>query len=656
MKRLATIFPNENNFQKALFISSLLIFLCATVEGFARGLFSFSLRWRLIGYAWVLLTLIALVLVIISYQKHWNLPKAKPSSILSTIQLPPIITILLFILFVSLFSFLVFWQLNKHFDGFFFRFSVFWIFALLGESLLKLSFRAESPYILFLFAALAIATGYQISMNLMDISANPFSLGWSEGSRYYYASLPFSQKLYGMQFPWSFLHPSRYLLLAAPFLFNSSSILLHRVWQVFLWVAMIAMLSASLVFRLKIKNFFIKAIFFLSAFLLFFQAPIYYHLCLAAFLVLFGFHSEQPRLNIVIIAIASLWAGISRINWFPLPALLATLLYVLESPFSGKVKGYFKFPILYSIVGLAASLLAQLAYIPLSGNTNIKNFGTSFFSDLLWYRLLPNPNFPLGIIPGIALLTFPYLWLSLLSLKEKSTQLASMRRFIIFSILLVFFVGGLFVSVKIGGGSNLHNLDAFILLLFVVAAYVFFEKIADDPLTKKPNIQHLSKKTLYAVFSILFFLTPLIWSLASFTKKPSYDWERIQEELAAIDQTAARVAAQGGEVLFISQRQLFSFHQLHNVPLTPQYELLTLMEMAISNFEEYLTQFEQDLRDQRFDLIVAYKQYIVFKDKTQEFPEENNAWVKNVSIPLLRYYQPITWLRYTDMEIYIPKR
>lgn len=49
------------------------------------------------------------------------------------------------------------------------------------------------------------------------------------------------------------------------------------------------------------------------------------------------------------------------------------------------------------------------------------------------------------------------------------------------------------------------------------------------------------------------------------------------------------------------------------------------------------------------------KQYLVFKGDEDAFPEENNAWVKNIAIPLMKYYTPITWLRYTDTEIYVPR-
>jgi hypothetical protein len=43
-------------------------------------------------------------------------------------------------------------------------------------------------------------------------------MGWSEGSRYYYASLFFSKKIYQLDLPYPLPSPSRYLMLSLPFL------------------------------------------------------------------------------------------------------------------------------------------------------------------------------------------------------------------------------------------------------------------------------------------------------------------------------------------------------------------------------------------------------------------------------------------------------
>ena len=72
---------------------------------------------------------------------------------------------------------------------------------------------------------------------LRNVSNFPFSLGWSETSRYYYASLWLARPLYGVDAAPSVLHATRYLMQAVPFLVPEAPIWLHRLWQVFLFVA-----------------------------------------------------------------------------------------------------------------------------------------------------------------------------------------------------------------------------------------------------------------------------------------------------------------------------------------------------------------------------------------------------------------------------------
>jgi len=47
---------------------------------------------------------------------------------------------------------------------------------------------------------------------------------------------------------------------------------------------------------------------------------------------------------------------------------------------------------------------------------------------------------------------------------------------------------------------------------------------------------------------------------------------------------------------------------IEGVPLVPDYELVTLMEMAMSGNMGYLDQFYADLHRQRFALIIARRQ------------------------------------------------
>jgi hypothetical protein len=88
----------------------------------------------------------------------------------------------------------------------------------------------------FLAAALLETCIYIVVSLLPEISTYPLTLGWSETSRYYNASLFFSQRIYGISTPPTVMHPSRYLMQAVPFLFPDSPLWLHRAWQVFRWI------------------------------------------------------------------------------------------------------------------------------------------------------------------------------------------------------------------------------------------------------------------------------------------------------------------------------------------------------------------------------------------------------------------------------------
>jgi len=369
---------------------------------------------------------------------------------------------------------------------------------------------------------------------------------------------------------------------------------------------------------------------------------------ICAVLVLWGFDKNYFNKSLVVVFLASFWAGISRVNWFPVPAALAILLYLLEKPYdqSRGFWDYLKQPVFFGVTGLTSSLFAQAVYITVSGNPDASLFASSFTSDLLWYRLLPSPTFPMGILTGILILCSPLIIFVAHFLLKKNSPLHPVRKILITTISLVFFLGGLMVSVKIGGGSNLHNLDAFLLLLSCVGAYFIFDQVG-----KEKKVGRTSN-WLPLILLIALLLMPTGWALMNWEPFPVFDKAAAYQDSKRLDGAVEKVAAANQEVLFVSERQMLTFNYIQNIPLVPDYELLTLMEMAISHNQNYLNKFYTDLKNQRFALIVMNKQYVVFKDETTSFPEENNAWVKYITVPILQYYQPITWLRASGIEIY----
>ena len=301
---------------------------------------------------------------------------------------------------------------------------------------------------------------------------------------------------------------------------------------------------------------------------------------------------------------------------------------------------------IFASVGIVSSLASQVAYIFLSGNQDISAFGSSFTSNLLWYRLLPSPTYPTGILPGILLLCAPLIILVVIYVVDKDKFLHYTRRLSIVGILLVFFAGGLVVSVKIGGGSNLHNLDAYLVLLTCVSAYFVFNKHAKETMKQKTTGTFPKPLLLFII------VLPILWSLWKWAPFPVLNKSTAKRDVIRLQEVIQDTVNKEEEILFISERHLLTVNAIRDVPLVDEYELLTLMEMAMANNQSYLQGFYKDLEIQRFGLIVTNKQYVVFKDASRSFPEENNAWVQHVVVPLMKYYQPVTWLRDSGLEIY----
>lgn len=518
-----------------------------------------------------------------------------------------------------------------------------------------------------LLTTLGYGTAYKLASFIPDVSTYPFSLSWSEASRYYYASLWFSKQLYGLSAPPSVLHPSRYLLQSLPFLIPHSSLVLHRLWQVILWVVTATLTSWLLVRRLAPSGQKRPMVITLSvifwAFLFLFQGPIYYHLLLMVILLLYGFDSTRFWRNLILVLVASIWAGISRINWLPVPGLLAAALYLMEIKLTGRpLWRYFIPPAIWILAGTGVAYASQQAYQLWSGNPPAW-FGSSFTSDLLWYRLLPNPTFPMGILPSAVFVSLPLIGLMVLRLINHWREYHLLRLFGLVAILFVLFVGGVVVSVKIGGGSNLHNLDAYLTLLLVIGGYIYFDRfqadrsaqLDEDVQVSAPQASNKVLRSAEVIFIAATLVFPLYFSLSTGGALPHRDYPAAQTALQTINSAAEQAVKQGSEVLFIYQRQLLTFDYVQGVPLVPEDELVFLMEMAMSDNAAYLDAFHTNLSQQRFAMIVSEPLSIQYQGRSHSFGEENDAWVERVSEPILCYYEPDTILDAVGVVLYIPR-
>lgn len=211
-----------------------------------------------------------------------------------------------------------------------------------------------------------------------------------------------------------------------------------------------------------------------------------------------------------------------------------------------------------------------------------------------------------------------------------------------------FSVIGIIISVKIGGGSNLHNLDMLWMTMAMVAAWVFRDWLGRG----LPGIPQ--NKTLTAIFcvALVFPTTTMIQYGEPFKIPGEYfvtsSLEKLKVEVAE--------AKEKGEVLFMDQRQLLTFGNVTDVPLVAEYEKKLMMDKAMSEDKEFFDGFYEDIQNHRFSMIVTEPLRKSMADEsTRNFAEENNFWVYWVSRPILQYYKPKVTYDEVGVQLLIPR-
>jgi hypothetical protein len=217
-------------------------------------------------------------------------------------------------------------------------------------------------------------------------------------------------------------------------------------------------------------------------------------------------------------------------------------------------------------------------------------------------------------------------------------------------ILAVLFLGGLIVSVKIGGGGDLHNFDAFLVLLSVCGAYLLFD-VRVDPAAS------LAEQGLPAAWwqLVLVIGMPMVFVLNGGGPIPSHDPGQEAQVLSAIQAAADQAQSEGKPVLFLTERQLVTFGDVQAGPLQPEDEKVTLMEMAMARNQPYLARFHQAIRMQRYGLIVSEPLVVQIQGSSHAFGEENDAWSEEVAAPILCAYRPIYKSSTPPVELLVPK-
>lgn len=562
---------------------------------------------------------------------------------------------LLFFLFV----FLLLGPLSPTFQPLPARFLFIFAAALLLTFFLSTKSLSQS-WPLFLLSLLLLSSFYQLIANYQSLSLSPFSRGWSEGTRFYHASLLLSERYYGLSLPPFYQDLSRYVVEAVPLLLPRPSLFLERLWEAALTLLLPA-LTAALVLRRLVpakQNRVLWLALFLWGMLYLLQGPVYFYLLFAAIPVLAFYHPQKPFPSLLALLAASFWAGISRVNWMPLPAMIAIALYLLEVPFPlssnavtrnsyplSSILRYLAPPALYTVLGLAAAYAARQWYFSIS-DISAAMFNAAFWQQLLWYRLFPSGLHPLGILPAGLLMAAPLILLVGAHLRQHRWHWIRVAGLV--SMLFVLLAGGFVVSAKIGGGSNMHNLDGYLTLSLVIGLYLLFDRFS-------PDREAVSSLRAFSPLTV----SLAVLAAAAFTVSQTYpalpSRDRHEDSLAKLQRLVDETVANGGQVLFISQRHLLTFGYITGVPLVPEYDNIALMEFAMSNYRPLIDQFHADIAARKYALIIAPTPPGQFKGKDDAFAEENNAWARRVSIPMLRAYKIIAEFPEGDFVVLVPE-
>jgi hypothetical protein len=492
------------------------------------------------------------------------------------------------------------------------------------------------------FGFLLSASVFLAAKQLVLVTNYPFALGWSEGNRLYDYSIILggSRYIYAGALSSVRADIGRQLLWGLPFLIPNSPIWLHRLWN-----AVLAFIP-SLIFGYFLSRW-IKLprigqwAFTFWVYLFLAQGPIYTPLILSAIVIVALVRWGKWIVSNLAAGTAGYYASLSRFIWLPASPTWAgfILLADLDLPAS--------FPktlekastwlldllrhILPVILVVATGLVGGLLANPLLFQPKQLSQGTTLAQPLLWYRLLPNVNYPEGVLIGLLMACGPVVVVLIWLAASRRWEINWIQAFTYPAANLIFLAGGLVASVKIGGGNNLHNLDMFLVSLTILGGLATRD-IKVKTLTGWPVLLRamLALSVVFPIWSATISGTKLSLPTTDQTKK-------------ALDLLRARVgeASQKGEVLFMDQRQLLTFGEIQGVALVPDYEKKFVMDNAMAGKSGYFEQFYRDLANKRFTLIITDPLFTKIKDSSYAFGEENNAWVEYVAKPLLCYYAPV---------------
>jgi hypothetical protein len=591
-----------------------------------------------------------------------------------------------------------------------------WIINVCLLTVISSSYKQLAGWNEFLSSLVLTVSSFSIVASLKNVNNYPFSLGWSEGNRLWDYSVMFGRDLYiypeDRKIP-VLLDFGRQFVGGVPFIFPGISITVARLW-VGLTLIIPYLLLGIATFRKIARNKTLWLILTLWSFLFLKQGPIHPPLVLSAALVALAWQAPLWY-AIPLVMGAGYFAETSRFTWIFAPGIWIFVLEFSSISFASfkdrktvplmwrralilGVLGIFGGLLLPNLLDSAGMLISYpvsttatpvataIAQVPVSviatpvPVTTVAAHAPTFFDrvinvitiqPLLWYRLLPNSTYDNGILFSLLLAITPLVIILLYLSKKGLWALSKLQKLALVLPLLAFLVVGLVASTKIGGGGDLHNMDMFLIGLFFIGILAWQNGGGDwiqngksiPPLMKIVIIVFLVNSSLGSLFEMRSFSlgedAALLKKLSDAPNETDLEMLPTRPEIVSalqIIQKEVDQARSQGEVLFIDQRQLLTFGAITDVPLVPEYEKKVLMNQALSEDAAYFDRFYADLAVQRFSLIITEPLHTPTQDSSYQFGEENNAWVKWVSSPVLCYYEPLVTIKTVRVQLLVPNK
>ena len=499
----------------------------------------------------------------------------------------------------------------------------------------------------------------------------PFPFYWSEGNRMWDYSLMYGRHLYiyppDEPIP-TLIDSGRQSLWGLPFLFPWVNITIVRLWSGIVFSIPYAFLGW---FTFKTSKGRLAGWMLAGIWTMVFlgQAPIYTPLVLAAILVAAATRDRTPLwFGLALVMLAGYYTYKSRDTWIFAPAIWSAMIAMVNANRPDNLRSlknklrYFSKPAAFAFAGLMGGyiiptlipqIIARINQVQThsGGMMTAEGFQTIMGRQpLLWERLWPSTTYSLGIVLGLILAILPVGILLLYFARDRKWlqkldiwQLAAMG-----GALLAFLVVGIIISVKIGGGSNLHNLDMFLICIVFIAGLAW--KATASEWLHSTN-QRSSWIHLVLVIAAIQPISAFMMSAAPIRLPPQV----IIDDALGNLRSAAKDAKENGDILFLDHRQLLTFGYVEDIPLVPEYEKKWMMDEAMAANAVFFEPFYQDLINQRFSLIVTELMFMKYQGENAEFGNENDAWVEWVSIPVLCYYDEIATFTDVGLQLLAPR-